>query len=335
MLTQQLTTDVTESLQRVCMPIVLFAGHDHWSAAVPLLQQYYSQHGFGITSRNAALRWSKGGFEEASEGGLTPPQNLGGSGDASVAGTSNPATLLAPPMAAASGMRQATVLSALQTPYDALADNTRRHCAGLPAHHAVICGPPGAGKSWLLWEGTLLAGRDCGLRIVEVPPSELPNILDIARGCARYPRVHFVLVADHVELPLRGSVAQDLMSGLGGCGGSGWPSNTLLYLGVSSESTVSRSDSVVARCPLVVPVQGLPDEQAYMEAVEELVAARRSSSSSSISSSSGAGEGVSESVSGGERGLSEQLREAAAGWGKQQGWSVRSAALFARSMVSN
>jgi predicted AAA+ superfamily ATPase len=52
-----------------------------------------------------------------------------------------------------------TVLSALRTPYDALAENTRRHCAGLPAHHAVICGPPEGGKSWMLWEGTLLAGK--------------------------------------------------------------------------------------------------------------------------------------------------------------------------------
>jgi hypothetical protein len=71
----------------------------------------------------------------------------------------NPASLLAPPTAAAAGGICSTVLSALQTPYDALAENTMRHCTGLPAHHAVICGPPGAGKSWLLWEGTLLAGE--------------------------------------------------------------------------------------------------------------------------------------------------------------------------------
>jgi hypothetical protein len=29
---------------------------DPWSAGLPLLQQYYSQHGFGITSRNSVLR---------------------------------------------------------------------------------------------------------------------------------------------------------------------------------------------------------------------------------------------------------------------------------------
>ncbi|KAF6251040.1 hypothetical protein COO60DRAFT_1275392 [Scenedesmus sp. NREL 46B-D3] len=260
----------------------VLAGHDHWSSAVPLLREYYSRHGFGITSRNSALRWSKGGFEEATEGGLAPNYAPGG------------------------GMCGA-VLSALRTPYDALAENTRRHCAGLPAHHAVVCGPPGAGKSWLLWEGALLAGKEAGLRIVEVPPAELPNVLDIARGCARYPRVHFVLVADHVELPLKGQLAADLMAGLGGGGASGWPSNTLLYLGASAGSTVSRSDPVVARCPLV------------------LVAARRQrDGAAAAAGGSGGGSG---SV------LSGELREAALAWGKQQGLSVRSAAVFARSCV--
>jgi hypothetical protein len=48
----------------------VLAGHANWSSAVSLLREYYSRHGFGITSRNSALRWSKGGFEEATEGGL-------------------------------------------------------------------------------------------------------------------------------------------------------------------------------------------------------------------------------------------------------------------------
>ncbi|WIA40947.1 hypothetical protein OEZ86_004601 [Tetradesmus obliquus] len=307
----------------------VLAGHDAWSSAVPLLREYYSRHGFGITSRNSALRWSKGGFEEATEGGLAPnyvPGVTDAQGGASFLSATNPAALLAPPMAAAAGSMSSAVLSALRSPYDALAENTARHCAGLPAHHAVVCGPPGAGKSWLLWEGTLLAGKEAGLRIVEVPPSELPNILDIARGCARYPRVHFILVADHVDSPLKGQLAADLMSGLGSSGASGWPSNTLLYVGASASSTVSRSDPVVARCPLVVPLQGLQDEEAFLQAVEELLAAKQSSSSSSSSSSSG-GSSSSSGV------LSGELKEAALAWGKQQGLSVRSAAVFARSCM--
>jgi hypothetical protein len=63
------------------------------------------------------------------------------------------------------------------------------------------------------------AGREAGLRIVEVPASEVSNLVDIARGCARYPRVHFILVVDHLELPLRGAGATDLMGALAAAGG--------------------------------------------------------------------------------------------------------------------
>jgi hypothetical protein len=62
-------------------------------------------------------------------------------------------------------------------------------------------------------------GREQGLRIVEVPASEVHNLVDIARGCARYPRVHFILVVDHLELPLRGAGSADLMGALAAAGG--------------------------------------------------------------------------------------------------------------------
>lgn len=278
------------------------ASHSAWSDALPLLTQYYLDHGYGVTSRNAALRWSKGGFEEASEGGLL----VGRSNPRD----SSPVTTLSPPAAAAgpaAGQQQA-VLPVLQAAYDRLASNTRRHCAGLPACHAVVCGPPGAGKSWLLWEGSLMAGREAGLRIVEVPASEVGNLVDIARGCARYPRVHFILVVDHLELPLRGAGATDLMGALAAAGGSGWPSNTLLYVGVSAASAVSRSDPLVSRCPLVVTLPGIEAPEQYWQTVEALLPA-----------GAAAGEDKAE------------LQAAAEAWGKTQGLSVRSAASFARS----
>jgi hypothetical protein len=62
-------------------------------------------------------------------------------------------------------------------------------------------------------------GREDGLRVVEVPAAEVANLVDIARGCARYPRVHFVLVVDHLDLPLRGSGATDLLGALAAAGG--------------------------------------------------------------------------------------------------------------------
>lgn len=88
-------------------------------------------------------------------------------------------------------------------------------------------------------------------------------------------------------------------------GGSGWPSNTLLYVGASADSTVSRSDPLVARCPLVVPVDGVADEGAFWQVVQELLPP-------DVSDAAG-------------------LREAAAAWCQQRGLSVRSAYDFVRS----
>ena len=94
-------------------------------------------------------RWEKGAFAASSEGALTPPNT-----------SNNPATAAAPPAAAILGPGPgSTVLDVLAPKYKALAANTMRHCQGLPAEHALVCGPPGSGKSWLLWEGTLLAGE--------------------------------------------------------------------------------------------------------------------------------------------------------------------------------
>lgn len=83
-------------------------------------------------------------------------------------------------------------------------------------------------------------GRDKGLRLVDVSGAELSSLLEAARGCGRYPRLRFVLVADHVELPLGrgGALAADLMAGLAGAGPSGWPSNTLLVGSVSCGGAV-------------------------------------------------------------------------------------------------
>lgn len=53
-------------------------------------------------------------------------------------------------------------LSALADQARTLTENTARHCEGLPAQHVLVAGPSGSGKSWLLWESTLLAGEGFG-----------------------------------------------------------------------------------------------------------------------------------------------------------------------------
>jgi predicted AAA+ superfamily ATPase len=68
-------------------------------------------------------RWSKGAFEEGNEGNTALP-----------------------------------ALSALRSQQDRLAINTVRFLDGKPAFHCMVAGPSGSGKSWLLWESTLLAG---------------------------------------------------------------------------------------------------------------------------------------------------------------------------------
>lgn len=235
----------------------------------------------------SCCRWSKGALEEASEG----------------LGSGAPA------------------LTCLSSQSARLAANTRAHLEGLPAEHVLLYGPSGSGKSWLLWEAALAAGAERGVRLVEVPPSELPNILDIARGCARYPRVRFILVADHVDFPLPRSAAADLCSGLsGGSGPSGWPDNTLLYMAASASSTITASDGVVGRFGLPLGTGNLTAEE-FVAAVKELALAGLVAKGSA--------------AEGGD--AAEQLQpaaEAALQWAEssQAGLTVRAAAMAARRM---
>ncbi|GFR41273.1 hypothetical protein Agub_g1948, partial [Astrephomene gubernaculifera] len=101
--------------------------------------------------------------------------------------------------------------------------------------------------------------RERGLRLVDVSGCDAASLLEAARGCGRYPRLRFILVADHLELPLRGAGVGELLGGLAGGGGAaGWPSNTLLYMGVSSSSTVSY-DALVSRFGLVLTTAELTE----------------------------------------------------------------------------
>lgn len=117
----------------------------------------------------------------------------------------------------------------------------------------------------------LQCGKEKGLRLVEVSSSEWPNVLEVARGCARYPRLRFIIVADHVDVPPRGNVAVDLLNGLGGTGGSGWPDNTLLYVGASSNSTIGYGDALVSRFGLVLPLTPSEGDAAFRDTLKEMV----------------------------------------------------------------
>lgn len=116
-----------------------------------------------------------------------------------------------------------------------------------------------------------MLGKDKGIRVVDVPSSEQSAILEVARGAARYPRIRFIIVVDNVEFPLRGSagLAADLLSGLtSGSGPSGWPSNALLYVGATPNSTIT-FDPIVSRFGLVLATSPLSEAE-FGQTLKEL-----------------------------------------------------------------
>ena len=156
--------------------------------------------------------------------------------------------------------------------------------------------------------------------------------------------MRFILVADHVDLPLRGGLLQDLASGLGGAGGSGWPANTLLYIGASASSTVSPSDPVVARAGVLVVTEEL-DEAGFKSALGQLLGSYRAGASSGALTPTGAqvaaavpgGGGASEAAAAAAPPpppveLSEAELADAVAWAKRHagGVSLRAAALYAK-----
>lgn len=100
----------------------LLCPHPHSPAGTPCTCAAAPAHA------RAWVRWTKGAFEEGSE---------------SSAGSAPPP--LKP-------------LAVLEPQRSALDANTQRHCDGLPAHHVLLAGPSGTGKSALLWDHTLAAG---------------------------------------------------------------------------------------------------------------------------------------------------------------------------------
>ncbi len=50
------------------------------------------------------------------------------------------------------------------------------------------------------------------MRLVDLTGAELGNVLEAARGCGRYPRLRFILVADHGAAMIRGAYEPRLVS---------------------------------------------------------------------------------------------------------------------------
>jgi predicted AAA+ superfamily ATPase len=139
------------------------AAAEDWGGCVGLLADYFARHGAGPFGRHRAFRWTDG----------------------------RPQAVLDPdPVSLAD-------LVAYEREREPLVRNTERFLAGLPAHHALLYGQPGTGKSSTV-KAVLnrYAGR--GLRLVEVAKEDLgalPRVLEALRG--RAPR--FVLYVDDLS----------------------------------------------------------------------------------------------------------------------------------------
>ena len=151
-----------EDSQRRAIARKLSAAKDWWACA-ELLAGHYARHGAGPFGRHKAFHWREGRLRAVSR--------------------PDPVSL--------------DELVAYEREREPLIRNTERFLAGLPAHHALLYGLPGTGKSSTV-KAIMNEYADEGLRLVEVRKEDLgglPQVLEILRG--RGPR--FVLFVDDLS----------------------------------------------------------------------------------------------------------------------------------------
>jgi uncharacterized protein len=134
-----------------------------WGACTELLVGHYARHGTGLLGRHRAFHWRRGRL-------VVVPRP-------------DPVRL--------------AELVAYERERAPLIRNTERFLAGLPAHHALLYGLPGTGKSSTV-KAILNEYADDGLRLVEVKKedlAELPGVLEVLRGRGQ----RFVLFVDDLS----------------------------------------------------------------------------------------------------------------------------------------
>ncbi|MCA1688532.1 MAG: ATP-binding protein [Actinobacteria bacterium] len=139
------------------------AAADDWGECTELLADHYARHGAGRFGRYRAFRWRGDGLQVVVE-----PDPV-----------------------------RFVELVGYEREREPLLRNTERFLAGLPAHHALLYGLPGTGKSSTV-KAVLNEYADRGLRLVEVAKEDLgalPRVLETLRG--RGPR--FVLFVDDLS----------------------------------------------------------------------------------------------------------------------------------------
>jgi uncharacterized protein len=139
------------------------AAADDWGDCTELLADHYARHGAGRFGRYRAFRWREGVLRAVPE--------------------PDPVRLVE--------------LVGYEREREPLLRNTERFLTGLPAHHVLLYGLPGTGKSSTV-KAVLNEYADRGLRLVEVAKEDLgalPRVLEALRG--RGPR--FVIFVDDLS----------------------------------------------------------------------------------------------------------------------------------------
>ena len=139
------------------------AAAEDWGHCTELLVDHFARHGAGPFGRHRAFRWREDGLQAVPE---PDPVRL-------------------------------DELVGYEREREPLIRNTERFLAGLPAHHTLLYGLPGTGKSSTI-KAILNEYMDRGLRLVEVAKEDLgalPQVLEGLRGRG----LRFVLFVDDLS----------------------------------------------------------------------------------------------------------------------------------------
>jgi predicted AAA+ superfamily ATPase len=139
------------------------AAAEDWGGCVGPLADHFARHGAGPFGRHRAFRWTENRLQVVSD---PDPVRLAD-------------------------------LVAYEREREPLIRNTEHFLAGLPAHHALLYGQPGTGKSSTV-KAVMNEYANRGLRLVEVAKEDLgslPRVLEALRG--RAPR--FVIYVDDLS----------------------------------------------------------------------------------------------------------------------------------------
>ncbi|HEY8532091.1 MAG TPA: DUF815 domain-containing protein, partial [Limnochorda sp.] len=142
----------------------------NWDEALPDLVAYWRVAGSGPWGQYVAFRWD--GLEGGAGGGLHPVR------------TPDPTRL--------------EDLVGYEAAREAVVENTERLVSGRPAHHLLLYGPRGTGKSATVRALAHAFGAR-GLRLVELPLArvgELPRLLDLLRDRPQ----SFIILLDDLSL---------------------------------------------------------------------------------------------------------------------------------------